>query len=268
VASLRLRPDISLAVACLCLYIASAAQVRHPQGSSLAIAVAAAARPVHQATQAALTTLLQLREQLRDARATRTELYLARQEIEELQRLNQMLAVEVTLLREADRLIGTLPPTFDRVILARIVARDTLADHVAVIDRGRRHGVMPDAPVLAAEGVVGRVQRVGEGVAHIQLLSHPQAAAAARVLGSEQEVLLAGGDWPTITGLRAGTVLAEGTPIFTTGSEGIYPPGLLLGFSGEATVESVLTHVPVRLAVRAAHVTVVAVLAPLGRERP
>ncbi len=267
-ATLRLRPDISLAVACLGLYLVAAAQVRHPQGSSLAIAVAAAAQPIHQATQAAITALLHLREGMRDARATRAELALARQEIEELRRVNQMLAAEVTLLREADRLVGTLPPTFDRVVLARIVARDTVADHVATIDRGRRHGVRRDAPVLASEGVVGRVERVGESVARIQLLSHPQAAAAARVLGREQEVLLTGGDRPTVTGLPAGTVLAEGTPILTTGSEGIYPPGLLLGFSRDAAVESVLTQVPVRLAVRPTHVTVVAVLTPPGRDHP
>ncbi len=265
-ASLRLRSDISLVVACLGLYIVAAAQVRHPQGSSLAIALAAAAQPVHHATQAVITALAQLRERMRDASATRTALEQAREEIEELRRVNQMLAVEVTALREANRLVATLPPAFDRVILARVVARDTVGEHVATIDRGRRHGVMPDAPVLASEGVVGRVERVGERVARVQLLSHPQAAAAARVLGTEREVLLTGGDWPTVTGLPADTVLAEGTPIVTTGSEGIYPPGLLLGFSQEATVDSVLTQVPVRLAVHPAGVTVVAVLAPVDRD--
>ncbi len=267
-ATLRLRPDISLVVACLCLYIVAAAQVRRPEGSSLAVAVSTAARPVHQVTQVIITALLQLREGVRDAGATRAELSRAREEIQELRRVNQMLAVEVTELREADRLVATLPPTFDRVLLARVVARDTAGEHVATIDRGRRHGVMRDAPVLASEGVLGRIERVGEGVARIQLLSHPLAAAAARVVGTEQEVLLAGGDWPTVTGLPAATVLADGTPIITTGSEGIYPPGLLLGFSKEATVESVLTQVPVRLAVRPARVTVVAVLAPVRRDRP
>lgn len=267
-ATLRLRPDTSLIVACLALYIVAAAQVRHPQGSSLAIALSAAAQPVHRATHLVVTALLQLREAVRDSRATRAELERVREEIAELRRVNQMLAVEVSALREADRLVATLPPIFDRVVLARVVARDTVADHVATIDCGRRQGVLRDAPVLASDGVVGRVERVGESVARVQLLSHPQAAAAARVLGVEQEVLLSGGDWPTITGLPAATELADGTPIVTTGSEGIYPAGLLLGFAKKATVASVLTQVPVRLAVRPARVSVVAVLAPAGRGRP
>ena len=267
-ATLRLRSDTSLIVACLALYIVAAAQVRHPHGSSLAIALAAAAQPVHRATHLVVAALLQLRNGVRDTRAARAELEGAREEIAELRRVNQMLAVEVSALREAHRLVASLPPIFDRVVLARVVARDTVADHVATIDRGRRHGVLRDAPVLASEGIVGRVERVGESVARVQLLSHPQAAAAARVLGVEQEVLLSGGDWPTITGLPAATELAEGTPIVTTGSEGIYPAGLLLGFTRQTTVDSVLTQVPVCLAVRPARVSVVAVLTPADRDHP
>ncbi|MEP0773613.1 MAG: rod shape-determining protein MreC [Acidobacteriota bacterium] len=267
-ATLRVRPGISLTFACLALYLAAAAQIRHPEGSSLSVAVAALARPAYRATEAMGTALAALREGWRDAAATRAQLRQAQEEIEELRRVNQLLAVEVTALRESDRLLASLPPAVDRVVLARVVARDAVGEHVAIIDRGRRHGIVRDAPVLAAEGVVGRVERVGEEVARVQLLSHPQAAAAARVNGSEQEVLLSGGHWPTITGLPAGTVLAEGTPIFTTGAEGIYPPGLLLAVTRSVTVESVLTPVPIQLAVRPVGVTVVAVLPPPSRGRP
>lgn len=266
-ATLRLRPDISLVVTCFFLYVVAAAQVRHPEGSSLALAVAVLGAPVHRATQAVTTTLDNLREGWRDARATRAELRRAREEIDELRRVNQLLAVEITALREADRLVASLPPTVDRVVVARIVARDAVGEHVATIDRGRRHGVARDAPVLATAGVVGRVERLGEGVARVQLLSHPQAAAAARVIGTEQEVLLSGGDLPSVTGLPAATALVDGTPIVTTGSEGIYPPGLLLGYTTAVTVDSVLTPVPIRLAVRPAGVAVVAVLPPLARNR-
>lgn len=266
--TLRLRPDFALVLACLLLYLAAAAQVRNGEQSALALAISAVARPLHAAINATVTGWQEMVDGLRDASATREELRRARAEVDELRCLNQLLAVEVAALREADRLVGSLPPFVTPVAVARVVARDVAGEHIAILDRGRRHGVVRDAPVLAATGVLGRVDRVGETVARVQLLSHPQAAAAARVVGVEQEVLLAGGDWPAITGLPAATVLAEGTPVLTTGSEGIYPSGLTLGFTGEATVDSVLTQVPVRLAVRPSGVEVVVVLAPVARERP
>lgn len=267
-ATLRLRSDWALVLACLALYVFAASQVRHSQGSSLALAMEAMARPIHRLVAVLITNFSNLREGLQDARITRAELRRAHEELEELRRLNQLLVAEVASLREANQLVASLPPLFDRVVLARVVARDAVGEHVVTIDRGRRHGVARDAPVLATGGVVGRVDRVGAEVARVQLLSHPQAAAAARVLGTDQEVLLIGGDRPSITGLPAATVLAENTPVLTTGSEGIYPAGLVLGFTGAVTVESVLTQVPVRLAVRSAAPAVVAVLTPVVRERP
>lgn len=266
-ATLRVRPGVSLVFACLVLYLAAAAQSRNPEGSALSVAVATLARPAYRATEMVCTALAALREGWRDTAAMQAELRQAREEIDELRRMNQLLSVELIALRESDRLIASLPPIVDRVVLARVVARDAVAEHIATIDRGRRHGILRDAPVLAAAGVVGRVERVGEEVARVQLLSHPQAAAAARVNGNELEVLLTGGHWPTITGLPAGTVLTEGTPILTTGAEGIYPPGLLLGFTSQVTVDSVLTPVPIQLAVRPVGVTIVAVLPPPPRGR-
>lgn len=262
------RPPLLLALACLGLYVASAAQVRTPRGTALGVAAATVARPLVLAASAVGTLFRDLSAGQRDLRNTLAELARLRSENERLRRDNQMLTADLVLLRQGSRLLAAFPSTSENAVLARVMARDTLVAHALVLDRGSADGVAVDAPVLAETGVVGRVDRVSATGARVQLLSHPSAAAAARIVGVEGEALLAGGDRPTLTGLPPYTQVPAGLPVVTTGSEGIYPPDLLLGTTGEARTEGYFTLVPVTLAARPADVATALVLASRRRALP
>ena len=261
---LRVRSSHALLLVCGALYVAAAAQVRGPRGSALAVGLNAVAAPVLAAANAAGGAWRDFREGQREIGELLGELAALRAANGDLQRTNQLLAAELAALRQGSRLLADFPAFGDGALLARVVAREVLTTHSLRLDRGRAEGVAADAAVLAAGGVLGRVDRVFDHSCRVQLLSHPAAAAAARVAGVDPEALLLGGDRPSLTGLPPYTEVPPGSAVFTTGSEGIYPPGLLLGTTGEARTEGLFTAVPVQLAVHPADTVVAMVLATRG----
>jgi len=262
VARLRLRSDLALVFVCLAVYVGAAAQVRSGGRSALAVAVATGGRPVNalvNGVAGAWREYFAGRANLREALA---ELGRARLELDELRRTNQLLATEVAELRQGSRLLAAFPDLLEGTVVARVVARDVLTSNTVVLDRGRADGVRADAAVLTAAGVLGRVHLVTEHAARVQLLTHPAAAAAARIVGVEGETLLVGGERPHLTGLPPYTEVAAGSAVVTTGSEGIYPSGLLLGATDSVSTEGFFTLVRVRLAVRPGTASVVLVVPP------
>lgn len=261
-ARFRLRPATALVLACAGLYVAAAAQVRSGRGSALSLAFDAVSAPPL-ALVAALSSLWgDFAAGRRDMDITLGRLRDLQREVAELRQSNQLLAAELAAMRQGSRLLAGLPSLREDTHIAQVVARDLLVTHTMILDRGARHGVALDAPVLGETGVLGRVDRVSDASCRVQLLTHPAAAAAARPVGSDAEGLLEGGDQPRLTGLPPYTEVAAETAVVTTGSEGIYPPGLLLGVTGESHTEGLFTSVKVILAARPAEAIVVAVLPP------
>ncbi|MBZ5588355.1 MAG: rod shape-determining protein MreC [Acidobacteriia bacterium] len=262
---IRLRPDLAIVLVCVALYVGSAVQVRTPRGeTALSFAAASIAAPAVALGNAAGTAWEDFRLGQRDLRATLRELGRVREESAELRRTNQLLGAEVAELRQGSRLLAAYPSLADRAVLARVVARDLLRTHSLRLDRGSADGIRPDAAVLAESGLLGRVDRVLDHSARVQLLTHPAAAAAAAIAGIQSEGLLLGGDQPRVTGLPPYTKVPPDTLVVSTGSEGIYPPGMLFGSAMEARNEGLFTVVPVQLAAHPTEVTVVLVLTAAG----
>ena len=259
-ARLRLRADFALVLTCLGLYVAAAAQARTPHGRSLSVALVALSDPVLYVANTVGRSFATVWEGERSLQATVTELGELRQETAELRRSNQLLTAEVSSLRQGNRLLNGFPSLAEGAVLARVVARDTLLTHTLRLDRGSADGIEVDAAVLADDGLVGRVDRIAPNACRVQLLSHPQAAAAAHIPNLPQESLLIGGDRPKLTGLPPYTEVPPDSPVISSGSEGIYPAGLLLATTLEARTEGLFTVVPVKLAVVPAEVAVVLVL--------
>jgi rod shape-determining protein MreC len=267
VVPLRLRSSHALLLVCGGLYVAAAAQARGPQGAALAVGVSALVTPVLDAANAAGGAWEDLRAGQRDLAATVTESERLRTENAELHRNNQLLAAELAALRQGSRLLADFPSFTTGAVLARVIAREVLSTHTLQLDKGAKDGIRPDAAVLAEGGVLGRVDRVASHSCRVQLLSHPAAAAAAKVVGVDREALLLGGDRPSLTGIPPYTEIAPGTAVLTTGSEGIYPSGLALGSTGDAHTSGLFTAVDVVLAVHPADVVTVLVLPSRGSER-
>jgi cell shape-determining protein MreC len=268
VARLRLRSDLLLVFTCLGLYIGAAAQARTARGTALSVGLNAAARPFLMVADGlgSAWEIFWLGE--KSLYGTVAELQRRREEADALRRSNQVLTAEVAALRQGSQLLRTFPSLSEHAVLARVIGRDVLLSHTLVLDRGSQDGVRLDCPVLGAGGLLGRVDRILTRTARVQLLSHPAAAAAARVAGQSIEGLLMGGDPPKLTGLPPYTQVAAGIPVVSAGSEGIYPPGLLVGVTGEARNEGLFTVVPVRLAAPPTEALVVLVLVSEQAAKP
>lgn len=108
-------------------------------------------------------------------------------------------------------------------------------DRTVTVNRGSRHGVERDAPVMAASGLAGRIVAVGPGVSQVELLSASTAAVAVITSGSRTRGVVrsaAGEDGASGYRLHfvpVGQTIALGEEVISSGLDQLYPKGLLVG---------------------------------------
>lgn len=117
---------------------------------------------------------------------------------------------------------------------ARVVARDPGNWYKTLtIDRGSTAGVKPDAVVLGAGGVVGRVIRVFPNTAEVLLLTDQRSAIGAMgQLSRDVGVLKGGGsngEGCRLVYLPRTATIRPGEIVVTSGLGGLFPKGLVLG---------------------------------------
>lgn len=115
---------------------------------------------------------------------------------------------------------------------AEVIGGSAVPEFRAVtIDRGSADGLKADMAVLVPDGAVGRVVTVGRRAAKVQLLVDRNAAAAALVEGSRAEGIVVGSGEDTLQleYVSATAELAEGDVVVTSGLDGIYPKGFVIG---------------------------------------
>ncbi len=117
---------------------------------------------------------------------------------------------------------------------AEVIAGDaTPWFRTLTINRGTTDGLQADLAVLAPSGVVGRlVGRLGLNAAKVQLLVDRNAAAGAMIERSRSAGIVSGGSGDPPLRLDYVSNQADvkvGDRVVTSGSEGIYPKGFLIG---------------------------------------
>ncbi len=115
------------------------------------------------------------------------------------------------------QVIGVSPSNFERTVF---------------IDRGSRAGVKKDMPVIAGDGLVGRVIRVGPSTSEILLLIDRSSAVATRVVPSGETGLLEGdgSEVPKLELFNPAAKVSVGDRLVTSGyDKGLYPPGIPIG---------------------------------------
>lgn len=164
----------------------------------------------------------------------------------DLARVNASYALSIQqnaeLQAEVDRLAQMLRmparPNF-RLEPARVVQRDfSTWWQRLVIRKGRDAGIPVGAPVVWAEGVVGRVSEVHAYASVVELISNPGVRLAAFVEGDPQPVSFQGGINPAF-GTARGIVEFVPLDVFahpdsprrlvTSGLGGVFPAGLVIG---------------------------------------
>lgn len=143
----------------------------------------------------------------------------------------QARGATVTSLEEALKLQGSvIAPT----LAARVIAGNPAPGSLTVtINRGTADGVAPNMAVISGRGVVGRV--IGQptaSAAEVQLLNGKSANTGAMIEKSGVAGLAAGGfsdGYLRFELVSSAADVAVGDRILTSGQDGIYPQGFLLG---------------------------------------
>ncbi|PYR63608.1 MAG: rod shape-determining protein MreC [Acidobacteria bacterium] len=148
----------------------------------------------------------------------------------------QIQSQEQRALADRSRGLEQLLALRDRSNLS-MMAAEIIADSASpefrtkTIDKGTRDGLRPDMAVLAPAGVVGRIVVPSARAANIQLLIDRNAAAGAIIERSRAQGLVVGGGEEHLRMENVSEVadIVVGDRVLTSGIEGIYPKGFVIG---------------------------------------
>lgn len=128
----------------------------------------------------------------------------------------------------------------DYIATADIYARDpTNWFQVFWINKGKNSGIEKDMVAVTPTGPVGKVNRVFEGESSITLITDVNSSVAARIQSSRLDGMLEGrgDDICILKYVSKEAEVKSGEKIITSGLDGIYPEGLLIGYVSKVTRE-------------------------------
>lgn len=176
---------------------------------------------------------------LRRVRQDNAQLQSRLRDVEMQMMERQRDAEEAGRLRELLELRRILPHD---TLVAQVIVRDAMQwFRILKIDKGSNQGVTRDAAVISSTGVVGRVIRVGPNAAQVQLLLDQQSGVGARIERSRVTGVVSGqvSRQSATPDASAGDLVmkfvpmladvVEGDVVVTSGLEGMFPPGLVIG---------------------------------------
>ncbi len=148
---------------------------------------------------------------------------------ENIQNQNKELSFENQRLK---RLLDFSLSVSGNYVAARVVGRDPSPWFQTItIDRGREHGVHKQAPVVVAEGIVGRVIAAGSHFSKVMLITDRSSAVDALVQESRVRGMVHGANEDQcafIYALRKDRV-SPGQVVVSSGLDQIFPKGLAIG---------------------------------------
>ncbi len=183
---------------------------------------------------------------LRSAQSDNDVLKQRVQELEVEVKQKEDLASENTRLKSLLQLKET---SKYKILTARIIGRDpSVWFDSSIVNRGSLDGVALNMPVVTNGGLVGRVTAVSPLTCQIDLITHNKSGLGAVIgLIGESNALgvVMGTSKSDLLEMRyvPGTVdVRVGQSVFTTGQDGIYPPGLKVGEIVSVVSGSATTH--------------------------
>jgi rod shape-determining protein MreC len=163
-----------------------------------------------------------------------------------VRRENDALRMENLQLRAAVQALGEARTENERLrqllaytekapgseIPARVVGVNPVAKLLSVrISGGEKQGVFQGMSVVTPDGIVGQVIRTTGGYADVALVTDPQSRVGVRVQRSRARGTAAGsGSGPLkLENMLRTEDVENGDLIITSGTDGVYPPGLVVG---------------------------------------
>lgn len=163
-----------------------------------------------------------------------------RQENAELSAENADLQTEIIALRQQGSEIELLSALLDfararpenTYQAATVIGQDPSPFlHYVMINRGSDDGIRRGMPVVAQQGLVGRVAQVTANAARVELITDPVVQVSVRLQPSDVDGVLVG----SITGdliidlIPLDATVEPGDLVFTSGIGGAYPGNILIG---------------------------------------
>ena len=167
-----------------------------------------------------------------DLRGVRTENIALKKALSDAEIQMQQQRALADRARSLEQLLGLRDRSSLSTSAATIIASGATPEFRTItIDKGRRDGLRSDMAVIAPAGVVGRVVAPTAWASKVQLLIDRNAAAGALIERSRsQGVVVGGGDDRLELQYVAETAdLVVGDVVVTSGIDGIYPKGFVVG---------------------------------------
>ncbi|MCS6885175.1 MAG: rod shape-determining protein MreC [Acidobacteriota bacterium] len=153
---------------------------------------------------------------------------------QELTRLSEELSAtrRSQLLAEVQKLLPY------KSVAAKVIARDgSYWFNRVTLDKGSTAGLKLNQPVITPGGVVGRIVKIGPLAAQVQLITDQYAGIGAQLSLSRAygEVKGLGKNTCEMRHISGLEKVEVGEAIITSGLDGIYPKGLLIGYVEQLT---------------------------------
>ena len=224
-------------------------------------------RPLQIGAQATVAKLKEIHHRYGTFRGLASENERLRGRITELEaERNRLLEVEATSLRLRDLLELRSQLPAGSVTAAVIGNSASTWFHSFVLDKGSADGVLKGMAVVSLVGVVGQVVAVTSRSAKVLLMTDPHSGVDVIVQRSRARGIVSGSldSAPILKYAKRSEDIQEGDRLITSGLDGIFPKGLLVGTITKVRKKTfgLFQYVEVALAVDPSRIEEVLVVSP------
>jgi rod shape-determining protein MreC len=230
----RYRRAVVLATALFLSFLLMTAQVRH-EAAVVAFtrqAILLVFSPFLKVTTVLSGSVQQAWHDYVDLRGLRDENLRLAREVGVLKRRLDQLQEQALETQRLQRLLVLKENAAPQFLTARVVGKDaTNWFRTILIDRGGRDGLRRNLPVLAPDGLVGRIVEVTPVSAKIQLLTDPVSAVGGLLQRTRVTGIVTGnlGAGTRVTYLPLLADITVGDEVVTSGMGGVFPKGIPIG---------------------------------------
>ncbi len=124
-------------------------------------------------------------------------------------------------------------------IAAQVIGNDLSAWRKSiVINKGKKHGVKKDLPVISSYGLVGRVVEVGNTLSRVMLLTDVEFKISALAAYSREEGIIEGTGGPRciMNYISKDAFVNKNDIVISSGLGGIFPKGIIIGAVADVDV--------------------------------
>jgi rod shape-determining protein MreC len=230
----RYRRAVVLATALVVAFLLMTAQVRHERAvvTLARQAVLMVFSPFLKLTTMVTSSVGQAWQDYVDLRDLREENRRLTGEITVLKRQLDQLQEQALETQRLQRLLTLKEAGTSQYLTARVVGKDaTNWFKTLLLDRGSTDGVRRNLPVVAPDGLVGRIVEVTPTAAKVQLLTDPLSAVGGLLQRTRVTGIVSGnlGAGTRMTYLPLLADVAAGDEVLTSGMGGVFPKGIPIG---------------------------------------